>query len=56
MMSRFVYLRTIANGQAFPSGIIDTVTQETLYLENDIMKVMDFLNKVYNEELKNDNK
>jgi len=46
MSKRFVYMRPMANGQAFPEGIHDTVTGENIFLENDIMKVMAYLESV----------
>jgi hypothetical protein len=46
MNKRYVYLRPLANGLSFPTGIIDTKTKETLHLENDIVKVMEWLDRI----------
>lgn len=45
-MERFVYIRPMANGQAFPSGIHDTKTGEDILLDEDVMKVKEYLEKV----------
>lgn len=52
-MSRFVYIRPMANGQAFPSGIHDTETKENIFLDKDIIKVKEYLEKVCSKEEEN---
>jgi hypothetical protein len=51
-MDRFVYIRPIANGESFPSGIHDTITKEDIFLEHDIMKVKEYLEKVFKTNTK----
>lgn len=48
-MERFVYMRPMANGQAFPSGIHDTKTGEDIFLDKDIIKVKEYLERVCKE-------
>jgi hypothetical protein len=42
-MSNYVFLRPMANGEAYPTGIIDTDTHEILRDGESILEVMQFL-------------
>lgn len=50
--NRFIFLRPLANGIAFPNGILDTETQEIIKDENNITQVINILNKLEDEKNK----